>query len=471
MKDTDFLDEIKTTLVYSDEISHSLFSGILGKSFQGIKDHYHTMVPRQSVVKLIIFMKMLKIDSINHYYRSDFSKLISFGKDVFYSIKNNAMTNWRRCLLGQALECSRQMKTESSLMPHEIPCLIVDDSDHQKTGKCIEFIGRIFSHVGKGSILGFKSLNLALWTGVNLLHLDFSLHGELGKKEDQGMRNKDLKRRFRKERCERSPGYLRTQEYFEKKTIIAIQMIRRALRKGLRAQYILADSWFFSQRLVHLAIDKSVHLISRPKNNNWKYVHKDKVCTISNLAKKFRSLKSRKVWKEMGLYYGELKVEFKGHPLKLFFYKDSKRGSKWQVLATTNLKLGAKTCYKIYQNRWSIEVSYKELKQHLKFGACQSRDFDGQIADATQCLLAYNFLSSHKSRHNYETLGGLFREISQSWLRPTIMQKFWDKVMTLIRKLARFVNVPIQQLRNNLLSKDEFYSNIDKLMLVFTAET
>jgi len=49
MKDTDFLDEIKTTLVYSDEVSHSLFSGILGKSFQGIKDHYHTMVPGQSV--------------------------------------------------------------------------------------------------------------------------------------------------------------------------------------------------------------------------------------------------------------------------------------------------------------------------------------------------------------------------------------------------------------------------------------
>ena len=472
MEDTHFLDEIKTTLSYSGEISHSLFSDMLGKSFQGITEHYHTIVSRQSVVKLSIFMKMLNIDSINQYFNSDLSKLVSFGKDVFYSIKNNSKINWRRCLLDQALECSGQKdRIESELMPHEIPCLIVDDSDHQKTGKCIEFIGRIFSHVGKGSILGFKSLNLALWTGINLLHLDFSLHGELGKKGDQGMRKKDLNKRFKKERCEKSPGYLRAHEYFEKKTIIAIQMIRRALKKGFTAQYILADSWFFNQKFIQLAIEKGVHLISRPKNNNWKYVYKDKACTISNLVKKFRSLKSRKVWKEMGLYHGELKVEFKGHPIKLLFYKDSKRGSKWQVIATTNLKIGAKTGYKIYQNRWSIEVSYKELKQHLKFGACQSRDFDGQVADATQCLLAYNYLSSHKARHEYETLGGLFKEISQSWLRPTIMQKFWNKVMTLIRKLARFVNVPIQELRNNLLRKDEFYTNIDKLMLVFTAET
>jgi len=51
------------------------------------------------------------------------------------------------------------------------------------------------------------------------------------------------------------------------------------------------------------------------------------------------------------------------------------------------------------------------------------------------------------------------------------MQKFWDHVMTLIKKLARFVNVPVQELRNNLLRKDEFYINIEKLMLVFTAET
>jgi hypothetical protein len=472
MKGTNILDEIETTLSYSNEISYSLFSEIKSKCFHGLIEHYHTKVPRQAAVKLIILLKMLNVESINRYFTSDLSKLVTFGKDVFYSIKNNTKINWRKCLLGQALDCSDRVDhPKSKLESHQVPCLIIDDTDLQKTGKCIEFIGRIFSHVGKGSILGFKSLNLAFWTGHNLLHLDFSLHGELGKRGDQGMRSKEIDARFSKARCKDTPGYKRTEEYSEKKTIITIQMILRALRRGFKAQYILADSWFFNQKLTQLAIEKGVHLISRPKNNNWIYMHKGKAYTIAKLTNKFRSLNSRKTWKNMGLYYGELCVDFKGNPIKLFFYKDKQRGSKWYVIATTNLRIGAKKSYEIYQNRWSIEVSYKELKQHLRFGACQSRDFDGQIADATQCLLAYNYLSSHKAVHQYATIGGLFREISQSCLKPTIMQKFWSKVMKLIKKLARFVNVPIQELRNNLLKKDEFYANIDKLMLAFTAET
>jgi hypothetical protein len=301
--------------------------------------------------------------------------------------------------------------------------------------------------------------------------LDFSLHGELGKKGDQGMRKKDRNKRYKKQRSQQSPGYKRAAEYFEKKTIIAIQMIRRALRKGFTAHYILADSWFYNQQMVQLAIEKGIHLISRAKNNNWKYLYKDKFYTLSQLSNRFRSLKSRKVWTEMGQYYGELKVEFKGHAIKLFFYKESKRGSKWEVIVTTNLKLGAKTAYRIYQNRWSIEISYKELKQHLKLGACQSRDFDGQIADMTQSMLAYNYLSNFKAKHEYETIGGLFNEISGNWLSPTIMEKFWNKVMALIKKLARFVGVPIQELRDKLLKNDEFYTKFDKLFLVFTAET
>ena len=291
-----------------------------------------------------------------------------------------------------------------------------------------------------------------------------------GRKGIKGWEKKDRAKRYHKEREQKSPGYQRASEYFTKKTIIAIQMIRRAVTKGFKAQYILADSWFFNQNLVGLAIEQGIHLLSRPKKNNWKYHYKGKRYTISNFTNKFRSLKSRKIWKDMGLYYGELIVEFKGHPIKLFFYKQDKRGSKWEVLASTNLKLGAKTAYRIYQNRWSIEVSYKELKQHLKFGACQSRDFDGQIADATQCLMAYNYLSNYKASHQYRTIGGLFEVVSRDWLSPTIMEKFWDKVIALIKKLARFVGVPIQELRDNLLRKDEFYSKIDKLVLIFTAE-
>ena len=56
---------------------------------------------------------------------------------------------------------------------------------------------------------------------------------------------------------------------------------------------------------------------------------------------------------------------------------------KWHGLLTTNLDLSFEQAYKIYSKRWSIEVFFKESKQHLGLGKCQSQDFDAKIASIT----------------------------------------------------------------------------------------
>jgi hypothetical protein len=48
----------------------------------------------------------------------------------------------------------------------------------QKTGKRIEGISRIFSHVNHSDILDFEMLVLACWDGKSLLPCDCSLHRE-----------------------------------------------------------------------------------------------------------------------------------------------------------------------------------------------------------------------------------------------------------------------------------------------------
>jgi len=60
-------------------------------------------------------------------------------------------------------------------------CLIVDDTDLPKTGRRIELIGKVFSHVTKQSVLAFKGLFLGYHNGKSFFALDFSLHGEEGK--------------------------------------------------------------------------------------------------------------------------------------------------------------------------------------------------------------------------------------------------------------------------------------------------
>ena len=96
----------------------------------------------------------------------------------------------------------------------------------------------------------------------------------------------------------------------------------------------------------------------------------------------------------------KMPVMFGNNDLSLFFYKERKRNSQWQAIISTDKRIGAIQTYKIYQNRWAKEVSFKELKQHLGYGKCQSRDFEAQISDATHTLMAYNYLSHLKALEN-----------------------------------------------------------------------
>lgn len=176
-----------------------------------------------------------------------------------------------------------------------------------------------------------------------------------------------------------------------------MRMMKRAIKEGFVASYILADSWFFSSELVQFAISNGLHLISHPKWYNWKYIYEGKSYTLGELVKKLQRQKKYKNSRQLQMKTVTVFVVFKGQSMKLFFYKDNKRGSKWNALITTDKALGAVQAFKVYQNRWSIEVSYKEINQHLGNGKCQSRDFDAQISDAPLTLMAYNQLSHQKA--------------------------------------------------------------------------
>ena len=335
----------------------------------------------------------------------------------------------------------------------------------------MEWIGKIFSHVSHGYTLGYKSLHLALWSGKHLLHLDFSMHVEMGKKKNQGMKLKDLKKRYSKERKVNSPGQKRESELLKKKTTTAITMMRRALRNGFEPLYILADSWFFNSDLAAFSVKEKIHLISRPKFNNWKYDYDGKPYTIGRLINKMcRSKKAR--WnRHLRLRFVVVPVVFKGIKLHVIYFKSKKRGSKWQAIITTNKTLSAQRAYKIYQTRWAIETSFKELKQLLGYGNCMSRDFDAQISDTTQCLMSYNILSHLKAIEDHQSIGMLFEQVSQQWLTPTIMEKFWAVFYEAIEELAQFLNQPIDQLIELVINKSGFIANLQKINAIISTET
>ena len=157
--------------------------------------------------------------------------------------------------------------------------------------------------------------------------------------------------------------------------------------------------------------------------------------------------------------------------LQVIYFKKKKRGSKWQAIITTDKNLSAQKAYKVYQTRWAIESSYKELKQLLSFGKCMSRDFDAQICDATQTLLCYNVLSHTKAINDYQSIGMLFKEASSQWLKPTLMKRFWNSIYEVIKKMAELLVKPIDELIDLVINDSQFNATIFNLNSILSTET
>lgn len=475
-KNTNFLDFIQNSLTNFDNSQTSVLQILKQVKFIKVKQHWHTVYCRNAIIQVMLFLKLASFKSVFEFVKDDIFKWLPFSKDVIYEVKNNPSINWRGNLLKRVFQNYKKLNLKPvrkySDKPEALPCIIADDTDQFKTGRCIEFIGKIFSHVNfQGYRLGFKSLNIALWTGKNLFHLDFTKHIELGKKKNQGMSTKHLKQRFTKQRPKGSYGEQRAKELLKKKTDATVEMVKRIIRKGFKACYILTDSWFFCEKILKLAVETKVDLISRAKFNNWKYKYNNKDYTLKELTGKFRYLRQRTYDKKLNLYHVTLQVSFKNIAIQIFLYKEKKRGAKWNALITSDLKLTAIRAYKIYKNRWSIEVSFKELKQKLTFGKCQSNDFDAQIADSTLSLMAYNELSLEKTIHQNESIGGLFAKVSQSWIKPNLMQEFWKQTYQLIEQLAQTLQIEFDKLLDICLNENSFFRNIQKLAFNFTTET
>ena len=122
------------------------------------------------------------------------------------------------------------------------------------------------------------------------------------------------------------------------------------------------------------------------KNGNTNYLLGDKLLTFSKILKILKHSKKAVYCKRLNCKFYEVEVKLKGIKIKLFFCKTTKR-SKWHGLLTTNTNLTFEEAFEIYATRWTIEVFFKECKQLLRLGKCESRHFEAQIAATTLCML------------------------------------------------------------------------------------
>lgn len=292
-------------------------------------------------------------------------------------------------------------------------------------------------------ILDFQALFLGITDGRSQMLLDFSLVGEEGKKKNYGLKQKQLEARFSKEHSDESHTAKRIKEYDQSKIALMMEMIRRVIKHKIHFDYILADSWFACAEIIKFVTSRHTkcHYLGMIKMGATKYMYKGKGYTANQLVALFyKPKRGRKYSRMLGCHYIIVDVKFANRDVSLFFCKRGK-WSKWNGLLTTNSKLNFLEAYKIYSMRWSLEVVFKDCKQNLGLGKYQMRNFPSQIAMTAITAMQYNLLSTARLFTDYETIGGLFKDVMADSVQLTITEKIWDIMVELVREMVQCFNI------------------------------
>jgi hypothetical protein len=323
------------------------------------------------------------------------NKDLSFGKDAAYELLKGTTYNWPRLLLrlGKRLHTFFNRLTDED----RETVLIIDDSPYDRSrSKVVELLSRVYDHSTGRFLKGFRMLTICWSDGTSCLPLDFSL-----------LSSADAKKRLcgsKKVMDKRCCAHQRRKEATDKATEHLEAMVKRILSNGIRAQYLLMDSWFTMPAIV-TALAKHIDVIGMVKKTpKIFYRYNGHAMDLMAIYKKLKKRRGRA--KILASTLVELKD---GQKAKLVFVRD-RRKKDWLALLSTDISFPDADIIRIYGKRWDIEVFFKMAKQHLKLAKeIQCRDYDALIAHTSIVFMRYMFLAYQcRIETDHRTFGDLF---------------------------------------------------------------
>ena len=413
-------------------------------------------------------IEMTVLDFTVHQYTSRFGESSTGKKDTYYRLKNNPHVDWRAILYILVNRYLFFVRINQQTASDKPSCLIADDTVLPKRGKAIESIGKVFDHKDHSYKLGFKALFLTLFDGKSLLPIDFSLHSEKGRRPDFpfGMKKSEIKNQYCKDRAMMVPGAKRKQELTVSKTVILIELIKRAWRKGIRAEYLLVDSWFIDEALIRFILKSRMFLLGMCKMDKRLYAYRGYEYNAQQLLNRLKRTKAKRSRKLHARFYDVI-VVYKGIKIKLFFSRFNNQ-STWSLLLTDNYDLCFDKAVEIYQIRWGIEVFFKESKQYLNLGKCQSEDFDAQIAAISIAMSVYIMLTLRRRFQAYEGFGKIFIDVQHEIIELTLWERLWGIFQQLQISILKTWNIDLEKVISDVIADEAL---LKFLLIIFENES
>ena len=261
-------------------------------------------------------------------------------------------------------------------------CLVADDTPFRRNrSQKVEDAVKCFDHARKSFYNGFRDLHLVYTDGVTTVPVSHCLMSS--KDEGSGERH-----------------HMQMNDAL-------FEMVSDAQKTGIRADYLLFDSWFGTPKDIKRGVAKGYNVICMVKKSKTKFLLDD---GRSLSVKAVFSSSTKRRGRSRYLLSTVVTLPDSDQKVRLVFVRNRSNRKDWLVLLSTDLSLSEDDVMTVYANRWTIETFFKSYKQDLKAASrCRARKYSVINANCAIAMIQYMMLSlERRIQMDSRTLGELF---------------------------------------------------------------
>lgn len=360
--------------------------------------------PLPNLLCALLVWPLLKVKSL-HCFCAELCQILAGKVNVLYDFLGREDINWRGC----SSDLSRQLYQDNELGSRSQRAFVVDDTSKARAGRKVEGTSCYYDHTEGRMRKGHQVLQLGLAAEKGFLPVEAQI--VMGEKCAV---DKPKDKPFNDQRSSAARDMRRARE--QTKHQLFRDMLRRALRAGFSAAYVLADAWFGCKENILCALDTQLVGIFQMKRGNLAYRYQGRSYTAGQLyAKVQRRLKPKNrharyktasLTVSLNLEVDERQPE-RWVEVRLVFSAPVRASSTdtWVVFLCTDLTLSDAKILEVYALRWSVEVYFKEIKQNLGFLKEQSGRYQLAYASVHLAALRYLLLFEAMLRNGQLTYG------------------------------------------------------------------
>ena len=366
-----------------------------------------------------------------------------FSKNTIYRFCNNAGINWHKFLRLLSVRVIRQFMRPAT-SDERIEYFVLDDTPFAKTGKKSELVAKFFNHVNMTYQYGFRILTL-IWTDeYSSVPIDFcplsSGNSKLLKCSPKECDGRTIAAQIRKQSQQKAPD-------------IILDMLKKAIRAGHSARYVLFDSWFSTPKGI-TAIKKELALdviAMVKKSSKVFYEYQGEQLDIKKIYSMNRKRPGRSKYLlsvQVNLIQKENRKVVSSLPARIVYVRNKSNRKEWIALISTDMKLSEDEIIRRYGARWNIEVYFKTCKQYLKLQKeCNSPSFDAFTCHLTIVAVRYMILSvQQRSNTDDRTIGELFWIITAEVAEISYLHSLGLILEALLETVREFFRVSDEQM-------------------------